>query len=124
VDGAAGTAPGYAEVDATIFRYVRDAYPMYGDLDLGDPRVREAGSLSALVGEAFGGAEVAVEPGVVSMSADPATLAREASGFFYAAFVLGEEARAAMLDELSALFAAQGPAPAFHMPINRLVVRV
>ncbi|MGF1554059.1 MAG: class I SAM-dependent methyltransferase [Paracoccaceae bacterium] len=126
VDGAAETAPGYAEVDRLIFAYVREAYPMYGDIDLGDPRVREAGSLANLVAEAFGDGSVSVEPNVVSMTADPETLAREASGFFYAAFVLGEEARAAMLEDLASLFARlsvrEGGRPAFHMPINRLVV--
>ena len=58
------------------------------------------------------------------MKAEPVHLAREASRFFYSVFVLEEAERAALLTELTAFFAAQGSAAAFHMPINRVVVAI
>lgn len=124
VDGAMDAAPGYRDVHDLIYRHVRQVLPVYGTVDLGDPRIRGAEDLEMLVRDLVPNARVVVEPGVVSMSGPPPALAREAAGFFYAAFVLADEGREAMLDELTALLAnaAVGGAATFAMPINRLVV--
>ena len=122
VDGPMDTAPGYAAVDALISDHVRRAYPRYGAVDLGDPRIRDTAQLRDLVRTAFPGARVSIEHNVVSMKDEPEALAREAASFFYSVFMLSEKQRAALLAELTVLFAAQGQHAAFHMPINRLVV--
>jgi ubiquinone/menaquinone biosynthesis C-methylase UbiE len=127
VDGDPDSAPGYRAVHDLIYGWVQRAYPAYGRVDLGDARIRDTRALVKLAQETFGDAEVRVEPSVLHLRDAPAALAREAAGFFYAAFVLGGVAHAAMLDELAALLRAQprgrgGERPTFAMPINRLVV--
>jgi len=124
VDGPMEAAPGYAAVHDLIYGHVQAEVPAYGSVDLGDPRVRTADGLATLVRSAFPGAVVRVETGVVRMSGPAETLAEEAAGFFYAAFVLSPSARGRMLVELASLLseAASDGAPVFAMPINRLVV--
>ena len=124
VDGPMDAAPGYAQVHDLIYDHVQAELPAYGDVDLGDPRVRAANSLVTLVEGTFEDATVRVETGVVTMSGPAETLAQEAAGFFYAAFVLSPAARGQMLAELAAMLAdrAPGSTPTFAMPINRLVV--
>lgn len=68
VDGPMAAAPGYGDVHDLIYRHVQAELPGYGDVDLGDPRVRTGDDLVALVGAAFPGAAVRVETGVVTMS--------------------------------------------------------
>ncbi len=126
VDGPMDAAPGYERLHDVIYGYVRAELPEYGDIDLGDPRIREAGSLASLVANAFPDASVTVEPNLVSMQGPAERIAEEAAGFFYAAFVLPPEQRTAMLVELTALVRANDPSGAggrFVMPINRLVVQ-
>ncbi len=126
VDGDMDSAPGYRQVHDLIYGWVQRDYPHYGQVDMGDPRVRNTAALASLAGEVFDQAEVSIEPAVLTLDDSPETLAREAAGFFYAAFVLSPSARAGMLAELEALFAdADGPtAGRFSMPINRLSVRL
>ncbi|MEM7530465.1 MAG: methyltransferase domain-containing protein [Pseudomonadota bacterium] len=126
VDGPMEIAPGYAEVDGLIFAAVRQAYPHYGDIDLGDPRVRDTSALSTLCAEAFPGAEIRIESSVMTVEGTAKTVASEAAGFFYAAFVLSPAARAAMLQDLAQQLATQaaGGTCRFHMPVNRLCVRL
>lgn len=124
IDGDMASAAGYAAVHDLIYGRVRREVPGYGEIDMGDARVREAGALSTLTAEAFGNATVTIAPAVVTLNALPDVLAREAAGFFYAAFVLSTAGYAAMLEELEAHFAtcaARGQG-GFAMPINRLVV--
>ncbi len=126
VDGPHGSAPGYAEVDSLIGGAVRADYPAYGTHEMGDPRVREAETLLALAAVHFPGAQITLEHGVFAMEGAAAPLAAEAAGFFYSAFMLGANARSAMLDRLAALLTAQaqgGPCR-FAMPVSRLVVRL
>ena len=126
VDGPVDAAPGYADAHDLIYGHVRAELPSYGATELGDPRVREAGSLASLIGDAFPDASIEVEPNLVSMTGPAERIAEEAAGFFYAAFVLPPGRRAAMLAELTDLLAANDPSGAggrFVMPINRLVVR-
>ena len=40
VDGPMNTAPGYSEVHDLIYSYVQEEIPSYGEIDLGDPRIR------------------------------------------------------------------------------------
>ena len=123
VDGPMDAAPGYAGVHDLIYAHVQAEFPAYGAVDLGDPRVRAAEGLTALVRAAFPEAAMRVETGVVAMSGPAATLAEEAAGFFYAAFVLPPVARLRMLGDLAELLSAgAGAEAAFAMPINRLVV--
>ena len=126
VDGPMDAAPGYADAHDLIYGHVRAELPRYGTTELGDPRVRDAGSLESLVADAFPDASVTVEANLVSMQGPAERIAEEAAGFFYAAFVLPDARRAAMLDELTALVRANdasGAGGRFVMPINRLVVR-
>jgi SAM-dependent methyltransferase len=125
-DGEIESSPIYAEVNDLIYRAAQHQYPRYGEADLGDARVRTAGPLAALMRQTFRGADVRVEPGVVSLKGSPRALAEEATGFFYAAFVLAAEARARVLEEVTALLAAQADDDGrgrFDMPIHRLVVQ-
>jgi ubiquinone/menaquinone biosynthesis C-methylase UbiE len=118
VDGPAGLAQGYAEVSAIIEAHVRAARPAYGEL--GDPRVRRCEDLQALAEEAFPDAHIEIESGVFVLEGPPARLAREASGFFYSAFVLDEVQRTAMLAALERHFSA-AERTRFEMPVNRLI---
>ena len=123
VDGEMDAAPGYRAVHDLIYGWVQREYPAYGEFDLGDARVRDTQALADLARATFDDAEVRIEPSVLYLSDPPETLAREAAGFFYAAFVLSPVANAAMLAELAQLFRETGGAPpTFAMPINRLVV--
>jgi SAM-dependent methyltransferase len=124
VDGPMDAAPGYAAAHDLIYAHVQAEVPGYGEIDLGDPRVRDADSLSDMVRAAFPGAAVTVETAVVSMEGAADAVAEAAAGFFYAAFVLSPARRLRMLAELSSALAVRGPsAPArFAMPVNRLLV--
>jgi len=128
VDGPMNAAPGYTDVHDLIYGYVQAKLPSYGEIDLGDPRIRGTDSLSHIVGEAFPEANVTVETSVVSMEGPIAEVAETAAGFFYASFILPPEIRKTMLSKLSNLltvskqsrdFERQGR---FSMPISRLVI--
>ena len=128
VDGPMNAAPGYTEVHDLIYSYVQEEIPSYGEIDLGDPRIRGSESLSNLVHKAFPEANVTIETNVVSMEGPVTQVAEIAAGFFYAAFVLKPEKRKLMITSLSNLLAIfkestdaerQGR---FSMPINRLLV--
>ncbi|MFT5357962.1 MAG: SAM-dependent methyltransferase [Polyangiales bacterium] len=124
VDGPMDTAPGYAKVHDLIYGYVQAELPGYGDVDLGDPRIRDTKSLLALVRAAFPEASVEVQSNLVTMEGPAEQVAEDAAGFFYAAFVLSADRRAAMLADLATLIAGTNtPANGtFIMPINRIVV--
>ena len=125
IDGELAAARGYAELHNLIYRWVQREYPAYGAIDMGDARVRTTTALAALTKQSFKPAQVRIEPEVVSLTAAPDVLAREAAAFFYASFVLSPLSYKQMLRQLETLFAAQGRGlhSVFAMPINRLVVR-
>ena len=111
-----------------IYSYVQEEIPSYGEIDLGDPRIRGSESLSNLVRKAFPEANVTIETNVVSMEGPATQVAEIVAGFFYAAFVLKPEKRKFMIASLSNLLATfkestdaerQGR---FSMPISRLLV--
>lgn len=123
VDGPMSHAPGYAAVHDLIYGHVQADLPEYGRVDLGDPRVRTAEKLTALVRSVFPGASIRCEANVVTLTGDPDRVANEAAGFFYAAFTLSGEARTRMLRALSELLQRHGGlSPTFSMPVNRLIV--
>ncbi|MCF7992669.1 MAG: class I SAM-dependent methyltransferase [Thiohalocapsa sp.] len=126
VDGELSTAPGYDELHHLIYGWVQREYPGYGEIDLGDRRVRTTAALTELVANSFPGANIGIEAAVVNQVGPPDALAREAAGFFYAAFLLSPPSRTRMLSEIGALFARHGHGGLgrFSMPINRLVVRL
>ena len=128
VDGPMNAAPGYTEVHDLIYSYVQEEIPSYGEIDLGDPRIRGSESLSNLVHKAFPEANVTIETNVVSMEGPVTQVAEIAAGFFYAAFVLKPEKRKLMITSLSnilAIFKESTDAERqgrFSMPISRLLV--
>ncbi|ESQ14685.1 MAG: methyltransferase domain-containing protein [Thiohalocapsa sp. PB-PSB1] len=126
VDGDLHAAPGYPELHHLIYDQVQRNYPGYGDIDLGDRRIRTTEALAGLLAQTFRGADIRIEPTVVSQLADAHALAQEAAGFFYAAFMLSASARAQMLQQIAALFSAHGGdgLGRFSMPINRVLVQL
>lgn len=119
VDGPSEAARGYGDICTLIDSHVRAARPDYAEL--GDPRARNGAALADLVRGVFPGASVTVETDVFAMEDPPERLAAETAGFFYSSFVLNEVERCAMLDELTAFFAAAGERR-YEMPVNRLRV--
>ena len=128
VDGPMNAAPGYTEVHDLIYSYVQEEIPSYGEIDLGDPRIRGSESLSNLVHKSFPEANVTIETKVVSMEGSVTQVAEIAAGFFYAAFVLKPEKRKLMITSLSNLLAISKESTdaerqgRFSMPISRLLV--
>ena len=129
VDGPMNAASGYAEVHDLIYSYVQEEIPSYGEIDLGDPRIRGSESLSNLAHKAFPGASVTIETNVVSMEGPVTKVAEIAAGFFYAAFILKPEKRKLMIKNLSNMLAISKVSTdnerqgRFSMPISRLLVR-
>ena len=128
VDGPMNAAPGYTEVHDLIYSYVQEEIPSYGEIDLGDPRIRGSESLSNLAHKAFPEANVTIETNVVSMEGPVTQVAEIAAGFFYAAFVLKPEKRKLMITSLSNILAISKQSTdaerqgRFSMPISRLLV--
>ena len=129
VDGPMNAAPGYEEVHDLIYSYVQEEIPSYGEIDLGDPRIRGSESLRNLAHKAFPEANVSIETNVVSMEGPVIKVAEIASGFFYAAFILKPEKRKLMIKNLSDMLAISKMSTdherqgRFSMPISRLLVR-
>ena len=128
VDGPMNEAPGYTEVHDLIYSYVQEEIPSYGEIDLGDPRIRGSESLSNLVHKAFPEANVTIETNVVSMEGPVTQVAEIAAGFFYAAFVLKPEKRKLMITSLSKILTISNESTdaerqgRFSMPISLLLV--
>ena len=128
VNGPMDAAPVYNDVYNLIYEYVQAKLPKYGEIDLGDPRIRSTDSLKNLLSEAFPDANISSETSMVSMDGSVTEVAETTAGFFYASFILPPETRRILLSELSNLLVIskhsgdkerQG---CFSMPINRLVV--
>ena len=123
VNGPMDAAPGYNDVYKLIYKYVQAKLPRYGEIDLGDPRIRSTKSLEHLVGEAFPSADVSIENNVVSLVGPVAEVSETAAGFFYASFILSPELRKTMLSDLSKLLLVSKQEGRFVMPISRLIVK-
>ena len=128
VDGPMNTAPGYTEVHDLIYSYVQEEIPSYGEIDLGDPRIRGSESLSNLLHKTFPETHVTIETNIVSMEGPATQIAETAAGFFYAAFVLKPKKKKLMITSLSNLLAITKASTdgerqgRFSMPISRLLV--
>ena len=129
VNGPMNAAPGYSDVHNLIYGYVQAKLPKYGEIDLGDSRIRSTDRSKNLLHEAFPDAKVNIETSVVFMEGPVTEVAETAAGFFYASFILPPETRSIMLSELSNLLAISKQSGdrkkqgRFSMPINRIVVR-
>ena len=125
IDGDRETEPTYTEVHNIIYKYVQQEYPDYGMLDLGDPRIRTTNELRDLLIKKFDSPDIEITPVLLSLIDKPYILARKASGFFYASFVLSAMAHRDMLFELEDYFAKlpDGENSRFNMPVNKLVIR-
>ena len=128
VNGPMNAAPGYNDVYNLIYKYVQAKLPRYGEIDLGDPRIRNTNSLRNLLSEAFPDANISIETSMVSMEGPVAEVAETTAGFFYASFILSPETREVMLSKLSDLLTISKQSRdlerqgRFSMPINRLVI--
>ena len=128
VNGPMDAAPGYNDVHNLIYKTVQAKLPRYGEIDLGDPRIRSTDSLKNLLSEAFPDANISIETSMVSMEGPVDEVAETTAGFFYASFILPPETRKILLSELSNLLVVskqsgdQERRGRFSMPINRLVV--
>ena len=125
IDGDRETEPTYTEVHNIIYKYVQQEYPDYGMLDLGDPRIRTTNELRDLLIKKFDTADIEITPVLLGLIDKPYILARKASGFFYASFVLSAMGHRDMLLELEDYFAElpDGENSRFNMPVNKLVIR-
>ena len=129
INGPMSGAPSYSDVHNLIYGYVKSKLPSYGEIDLGDPRIRSENSLNNLVSEAFPEANVSVENNIVSMEGPVSEVAETAAGFFYASFILSPDIRRKMLSELSNLLDISKQSGnlerwgRFAMPVSRLVVK-
>ena len=127
VNGPMDAAPGYNDVYNLIYKYVQAKLPRYGEIDLGDPRIRSTDSLKNLLSVAFPDANISIETSMVSMEGPVGEVAETTAGFFYASFILPPETRKILLSELSNLLVVskqsgnQERQGRFSMPINRLV---
>ena len=128
VNGPMDAAQGYSDVYNLIYEYVQAKLPKYGEIDLGDPRIRSKDSLKNLLGEAFPDAKIDIETSVVSMEGPVAKVAATTAGFFYASFILPPDIHETMLTRLSGLLTISKQSRdlerqgRFSMPINRLVI--
>ena len=128
VNGPMDAAPGYSDVYNLIYEYVQAKLPKYGEIDLGDPRIRSTDTLRDLLSEAFPDAKVNIETNVVSMEGPVDKVAETTAGFFYASFILPSEIREIMLSKLTGVLTISKQSRdlekqgRFSMPINRLVV--
>ena len=128
VNGPMDAAPGYNDVYNLIYEYVQTKLPRYGEIDLGDPRIRSTDSLKNLLSEAFPDANINIKTNVVSVEGPVGEVAETTAGFFYASFILPQETRETMLSKLSDLLMISKQTKdlerqgLFSMPINRLVI--
>ena len=128
INGPMDAAPGYSDVYNLIYKYVQAKLPRYGEIDLGDPRIRSTDSLKNLLSETFTDSNISIETSMVSMEGPVAEVAETTAGFFYASFILSPEIREVMLSKLSDLLTISKQSRdlerqgRFSMPINRLVI--
>ena len=128
VDGPMNVAPGYKKVNDLIYSYVQEEIPSYGEIDLGDPRIRGSESLGNLVHKTFPEANVTIETNVVSLEGPVTEVAEIAAGFFYAAFVLKPKKRKSMITSISNILTSSKESTdterqgRFSMPVSRLLV--
>ncbi len=130
VDGPMNAAPGYADVHNLIYSYAQEEIPNYGDIDLGDSRIRGCQSLSNLARETFPEANISIDTNVVTIEGPVNQVSEIAAGFFYAAFVIKPDKRKLMIASLSNMLTTSNDNTdierqgRFSMPISRLLVEL
>ncbi|MEO0812408.1 MAG: hypothetical protein AAFY60_06050, partial [Myxococcota bacterium] len=82
---------------------------------------RRRDELVKLIRGMFPGARIDVEPSVVRLTGTSAKIAREAVGFYYAAFVLSRSGHSRLLTKVRNYL---NETAGFEMPIHRLVIRL
>ena len=128
VNGPMNLAPRYSDVHNLIYEYVQSKLPKYGEIDLGDPRIRSTDKLKHLLSESFPDAKITIETSVVSMEGPVVKVAETTAGFFYASFILPPEIHKIMLSKLADLLTTSKQSRdlerqgCFSMPINRIVI--
>ena len=128
VNGPMNVAPRYSDVHNLIYEYVQSKLPKYGEIDLGDPRIRSTDKLKHLLSESFPDAKITIETSVVSMEGPVVKVAETTAGFFYASFILPPEIHKIMLSKLADLLTTSKQSRdlerqgCFSMPINRIVI--
>jgi hypothetical protein len=125
VDGDHNLSPQYEIVHNIIYKWTQKQYSNYGSVELGDSRTRDPLKLISVVEKIFNNSVVKIEPDILQLKAKPLELAKQVSGFFYAALVLSEENNKKMIEEVQKFFESnknQDQLSTFQMPINRLVV--
>lgn len=125
IDGELTAAPHYNKINDLVFDYVKQELPSYGDHDLGDPRIREPEKAAALCRSVFPSASVRIESTTVALQGEAQSVAAEAVGFFYAAFILPKPTRERLIAEAASLIShgESSRSGTFSMPICRLEVR-
>ena len=125
IDGDPAKATGYHEIHNIIYEHVRREYPNYGEIELGDPRVRTADGINELAVKTFVDFDITITPLLLNLHASPDKLAREISGFFYASFVLSVDGHSQMLYDLENYLSSQlqEGLSCFNMPVNLIVIR-
>ncbi len=125
IDGDIDTAPEYLKIHNIIYKYVQQEYPNYGDIELGDVRVRNSKDLNKLALETFYDSKVTITKHLLYFSDYPRSLAREVAGFFYAPFVLSAEGYKRMLVELEKYFLARlsKGLGRYIMPVNCIYIK-
>ena len=107
---------------------MQEEIPSYGEIDLGDPRIRGSESLLNLAHKTFPEANITIETNVVSMEGPVTKVAETAAGFFYATFILKPEKRKLMIKNLSNVLSISKVSTnkerqgRYSMPISRLLV--
>ena len=130
VDGPMNAAPGYADVHNLIYSYAQEEIPNYGDIDLGDSRIRGCQSLSNLARETFPEANISIDTNVVTIEGPVNQVSEIAAGFFYAAFVIKPDKRKLMIASLSNMLTTSNDNTdierqgRFSMPVSRLLVEL
>mgnify|MGYP001160221337 FL=1 len=124
-DGDINNSSSYHKIHNIIYECVQQEHPNYGEIEIGDSRVRTVEGLNELVKKTFEEPKVNITPHLLSFCAPPKILAQEVAGFFYASFVLSSKGKSKMLVKLENYFSKQihGGDSCFKMPINRLVLR-
>ena len=125
IDGNKETVPEYRDIYNIIYKYVQKELPNYGIIELGDIRVRNVIDLRKLVLQTFSKSQVVITPHILYFSDDPKPLAREVARFFYASFILSDQAHSKMLKELEKYFSSKlyKGLGSFMMPINLLYIK-
>ena len=125
IDGDMDAVPEYQKVHNIIYKYVQKEHPNYGVIELGDVRVRNSNDLKKLSKKTFPNSDVIITKHILYFSDYPKSLATEVARFFYASFVLSDQAHARMLKELEKYFSSKlnKGLGSYMMPINLLYIK-